>query len=588
MKTNTKTTLRIYWQHSRRYPWLVFSALLFTALASAASSIYPIYLKDFINLLASQTASKTEIIVALKHTLFILLLISLTNWLFWRAMQVTGAVLETKVIKDLSNSCYRYLNKHSLTFFVNNFAGSLVKKVKWFTGAYEAITDQILWNLEPLIVQMAITLVILARLNIWLGLALFVWSVAFIAFNWAFTRYKYKYDVARNLVETESSGLLADTISNHNNVRLFGGYDREVQTFSDINEKLRRLRIITWNYLSNTMDGVQALLSIALEIGIFYYGIVLWSRGQLSIGDFVLIESLLTMMIERIWNVGRVIRTVYERLSDAEEMTVVLETPHEIRDIPNAKNLKVKNGQIEFKNVTFNYNETRSILKNFDLIVKPSERLAFIGTSGAGKTTIIRLVLRQHDLTGGKILIDGQDIAKVTLDSLWQAVSLVPQDPDLFHRSLLENIRYGRPEASDEDVYAAAKAANCHEFISGLQDGYATLVGERGVKLSGGERQRVAIARAILRNAPILILDEATSSLDSESEKLIQDALITLMKDKTVIVIAHRLSTIRQMDRIIVIDKGQISEEGCHEKLLENQDGVYSHLWQLQAGGFIK
>jgi len=435
---------------------------------------------------------------------------------------------------------------------------------------------------------MVITLIILFRVNVWIGYAMMVWTIIFVIFNWIFTKYKLKYDLARNEKETESSGLLADTISNHNTVRLFGGYGREVDAFSAVNEKLRRLRIITWNYLSNTMDGVQALLSIVLEIGIFYYGIYLWNLGQITVGDFVLIQTLLIATVERIWNVGRIVRTVYERMSDAEEMTMILETPHEIKDVHSAKKLKIKDGRIEFKNVTFNYNETRSILKDFNLTIKPSERLAFIGTSGAGKTTIVRLILRLHELTEGKILIDGQDISKVTLASLWQAVSLVPQDPDLFHRTLLENIRYGRPEATDEEVYVAAKAANCHDFIIGLQDGYATLVGERGIKLSGGERQRVAIARAILRGSPILILDEATSSLDSESEKLIQEALVNLMKNKTVIVIAHRLSTIRQMDRIIVIDRGQIAEEGCHEALLEKKDGVYSHLWQLQAGGFIK
>ncbi|MCK4891750.1 MAG: ATP-binding cassette domain-containing protein, partial [Candidatus Pacebacteria bacterium] len=231
--------------------------------------------------------------------------------------------------------------------------------------------------------------------------------------------------------------------------------------------------------------------------------------------------------------------------------------------------------------------KTRKVFEKFDLTIKGCQRVALIGPSGAGKTTVIKLLLRNFDVFGGKILIDDQDISKVTQESLWENISLVPQDPILFHRSLMENIRYGKFDATDVEVIKASKLAHCHEFISDLPEKYDTFVGERGVKLSGGERQRVAIARAILRNAPILVLDEATSSLDSQSESLIQDALDKLMKNKTVIVIAHRLSTIVKMDRIIYIDKGRIIEEGTHEELLRKNKGQYRKLWELQAGGFI-
>lgn len=290
----------------------------------------------------------------------------------------------------------------------------------------------------------------------------------------------------------------------------------------------------------------------------------------------------------QLWNFGRVIRHAYEALSDAEEMTIILNTPHEIKDIENAKDLKISIAKIEFKKVVFNYHKTKAILKNFNLIIQPNERIALIGPSGAGKTTVIKLLLRMYDITKGKILIDNQDISQVTQESLWKNISLVPQDPILFHRTLMENIRYGKQDASDDEVFVAAKAAHCHEFISKAVDGYNTYVGERGIKLSGGERQRVAIARAILRNAPIVIFDEATSSLDSKSEHFIQEGLDELMKNKIVIVIAHRLSTIKKMDRIIVVDNGEIVEQGSHQELVEKKSGIYKKLWKLQAGGFIQ
>ncbi|MBD3311691.1 MAG: ATP-binding cassette domain-containing protein, partial [Candidatus Magasanikbacteria bacterium] len=315
--------------------------------------------------------------------------------------------------------------------------------------------------------------------------------------------------------------------------------------------------------------------------------IIYWQRGFLTLGDFVLIQAYIFAIFRHVWNFGRTLRAIYQHLADAEDMTEVLETPHEIVDKKRAKKLNIKRAVVEFRNVRFNYKKTREVLDNFDLKIATKQKVALVGPSGAGKTTIVRLLLRQYDVSSGKILIDGQDISRVKLDSLWSNISMVPQDPILFHRSLLENIRYGTPKAGKKDVIRAAKIAHCHKFISEFPEKYDTFVGERGVKLSGGERQRVAIARAILRNTPILVLDEATSSLDSESEMLIQDALDNLMKGKTVIVIAHRLSTIMKMDRIVVIDDGKVVEDGAHKELLNKEKGIYKKLWNLQAGGFI-
>ncbi len=330
----------------------------------------------------------------------------------------------------------------------------------------------------------------------------------------------------------------------------------------------------------------MGLMVISINAILLFVAGRLWLLGMLTLGDIILLQSYLLGTFDRLFGINRVLRRFYDTLADAEEMVAILELPHGVADTKDAKQLIVKNSSITFTDVSFHFHTNRPILSRLDLSIAAGQRIALVGPSGAGKSTITRLLLRLYDIQEGSIEIDGQDIAKVTQDSLRDAIAFVPQEPVLFHRSLMDNIRYGRRDASDEEVVEAAKQAHCHEFISGLADGYNTFVGERGVKLSGGERQRVAIARAILKNAPILVLDEATSSLDSESEHLIQDALATLMQNKTVLVIAHRLSTIMKMDRIIVLEGGTVVADGTHDELL-SQGGLYHKLWSIQAGGFI-
>ena len=585
MKTNTKKTLQIFWQHSLKYKWLGLLLVASTVAVTIFEIIVPLFYRNLFNALAS---GKSVDIIA-RECVAILIWITvlyLAQWSFRRVSAFSANYFEARIIADLSNYCFEYLHRHSFSYFNNNFVGSLVKRVKWFTGAFETVTDRLLWDIIPLIITAIAITIILGMANVWLAVGIIIWMIVFITINLLLARYKIRYDIKRNQAESANTGLLADTITNNANVKLFNGYHREVNDYAKSNEKVRYWRLFTWN-LGSFFDAVQGFLATALEVGVFYFAIRLWQQGVLTIGDFAMIQAYLIRIFEQIWSFGNVIRRLYESLSDAEEMTVILETPHEINDIPKAKALKVKNGQIEFKDVVFNYHETRRVIDHLDLAIKPGEKVAFIGPSGAGKTTVAKLLLRMHDLTAGHIFIDDQNIAQVTQESLWQNVSLVPQDPILFHRTLKDNIRYGRPSATDEEVVLAAKKAHCHEFISRMELGYDTYVGERGIKLSGGERQRVAIARAILRNAPILVLDEATSSLDSESEHLIQEALAELMKGKTVLVIAHRLSTIRNADRIIVIDNGQIAEEGSHDELANKRGGIYKRLWHFQAGGFV-
>ncbi|NCN07175.1 ABC transporter ATP-binding protein [Candidatus Falkowbacteria bacterium] len=586
MKNNTKKTLKIYWHYAWKYKVSVFVIIASIVVASLIGIIIPLYFKQFFNLLTSDQ-DKALIVTELINVLFIIAALELVAWIFWRFVSFLNPHFQLKVIRDLSVMCFAYLHKHSFSYFNNNFGGSLVKKVKWFTNAFESIVNETIWQLIPLVINILAIFFVLSRINLLMGLGILIWVFVFLSVNWIFIIFKLKYDIQRSEAETTITGLLSDTITNNSNVKLLNGYTREIENYSQAADKLKLIRGLSWRF-SNIFDSIQGFLMIALEMVIFYIAIKLWFKDVITIGDFVLIQAYLLNIFMRLWDFGNVIRRIYSNLADAEEMTEVLNTDHEVKDIKTAKNLVVNKGKIEFKDVIFNYNETRSIFKKFNLIIKAGERLAVIGSSGAGKTTIVKLILRMHNLDGGKILIDNQDISKVNQESLWHNVSLVPQDPILFHRTLMENIRYGKPEATDDEVYQAAKAANCHNFIQDTAEGYDTYVGERGIKLSGGERQRIAIARAILRNAPILILDEATSSLDSKSEKLIQDALDYLMKNKTVIVVAHRLSTIRKMDRIVVIIKGAVVEEGSHKQLIKKADSVYKKHWELQAGGFIK
>lgn len=585
MTSHIKRTLSIFWQYCLgRKPSGILIVLSVT-LAAVLNSIFPLFFKYFFDTLTSG-GEQAAVVGALTSILIWLAILYFIQWLCYRLATFTNNHFQSRAIAAISNDCFAYLHKHSFAFFQDNFVGSLVKKLKWFSRAFEEVSDKVFWSLLPLAVNLAIIIFVLFYRNAFLGLVIVGWLVLFFSLNYFFIKYKLKHDIKRAETETRATALLADTITNSHTIQLFGGYRRELQGFGQATEDLRKIRKFTWD-LGGWFEASQGFLMFSLEIAILFLCLHLWQKGILTVGDFVLVESYLIEIFIRIWDFGKMIRHLYETLADAEEMTVILETPHEVVDVPKAEALQVTGGEIIFKEVDFYYHQTRSVLKDFNLAVKAKERVALIGPSGAGKTTVVKLLLRIFNLTAGHILVDGQDIAKVTQDSLREKINLVPQDPILFHRTLLENIRYGKPQATEAQVIAAAKKARCHEFISQLDNGYGTYVGERGIKLSGGERQRVAIARAILANAPILVLDEATSSLDSESERLIQEAIAELMKEKTVIVIAHRLSTIRQMDRIIVINEGRIVEQGNHQELLAKLGGFYKKLWEIQAGSFI-
>ncbi|PIR96076.1 MAG: hypothetical protein COT92_02995 [Candidatus Doudnabacteria bacterium CG10_big_fil_rev_8_21_14_0_10_42_18] len=582
MKSLTKETLKIFWQHATRYK-ISLSLVLFGVLGITATELYvPFLFRNLFNGIAEGNKTNGKELFSIITLITIFYGIQYT---FRRIQEFTNITLQSKILRDLPITCFNYMADHSYSFFSNNFVGSLVRKVNKYTRAFEDIADEVVYRLGRTIILIVGILTVLFIRHWALGLGLLIWTVLYVSFNIWFARYKLKYDIRRAKLDTKTTGRLADSITNNINVKLFSSKKAELKGYEDLNEELHQARTFTWR-LDEYSNVLQSILLYALEIGLMIVAINLWLKGVLTLGDFALLQAYIFQIIIRIWDVTRFMRNIYQSLADANEMTEILLTPHKIQDAPNAKNFEVTNGKIELKNIYFEYKKNQTIFDKFNLKMSANEKLALIGPSGGGKTTIVKLLFRFFDLQKGQILIDGQDISKVTQDSLRNNLSLVPQDPILFHRPLIENIRYAKPNATKTEVTEAAKKAYAHEFISALPEGYSTFVGERGIKLSGGERQRVAIARAILKNSPILVLDEATSSLDSESEMYIQDALKSLMKNKTVIVIAHRLSTIMQMDRIVVIDGGKIVEEGKHEELLKAKQGTYQRLWQIQAGGF--
>ncbi len=582
MQRLTKQTLKTYAQHAWRYK-LHLTIIVVGILVVTGIEIYqPFLYKRLIDQLVVTTPASVGILLS---TMWLIFVVGMVRHILWRILLFVNNYFQPRVMSDLLNTCYEYLQHHSYNFFNGSFVGSLVSKVRRYQSSFEDIADKVFFDFGRTIVLIASIVVVLWVQHWLLGLLVLSWCVIYALFNFAFARYKLRYDIARAQADTRTTAQLADTVTNNVNLKLFTSFDSEYKKFRSITDDLFLIRKKSWD-LGNWSETFQGAFMVILELVMFYTAIRFWQRGILTVGDFVLIQTYLLHMFDHLWNLGRHIRNVYEKLADANEMTEIMLRPHEVVDVPDAGTLRVKGGQIEFKDVQFNYSQRVSIFKKFNLAIGAGERVALIGPSGGGKSTIVKLLFRFMDLQGGQILVDGQNIAGVTQDSLRKYISLVPQDPILFHRSLLENIRYAKPNATEAEVIAAAKAAHCHEFISKFPDGYKTLVGERGVKLSGGERQRVAIARAILKNAPILVLDEATSSLDSESEHYIQDALRTLMKGKTTIVIAHRLSTIMEMDRIVVIENGRVTEQGKHEELLKAKQGTYQRLWSIQAGGF--
>lgn len=577
--------LKVFYNHVKKYKFAVFAAMVSSLAVNVFALLAPWLYKLLFDLLTTSGPSLQGKAEAALPYLLAIIASKAAVQACWRGVDFSLIYLESHVMADIANTSFAYLERHSYQFFSNSFTGSLVRKVNRLTRAFEDLTDRFTFGLIPLVVMTFGALGIIAWRQPVIGLIMLIWVLVFVGFNLLLFKKVQKYNILRAEKDSEVTGVLSDSLGNNVNVKQFARYSHEEARYAQVLNEWRALTSKGWRM--NIVPMIFGAVSfLVVEFLVMYAALHYYGLGLLTIGDFVLFQTYILNLINGLWNMQNLMKSVFQSFSDGREMVDILLEPHEVQDAKKAKRLVVTKGAIEFSDVRFSYNQTRTVFKEFNLKIRPGEHVAFVGPSGSGKSTIVKLLLRFYDLDKGKILIDGQRIAAVTQDSLRENVALVPQDPALFHRSLLDNIRYGKLDATDEEVFDAAKKANCHDFIASLSSGYGTFVGERGIKLSGGERQRVAIARAILKNAPILVLDEATSSLDSESEALIQDALKTLMRGKTTIVIAHRLSTIMQMDRIVVMQDGKIIDQGTHQELLKRQ-GMYKKLWEIQAGGFL-
>lgn len=582
-KGGALSVLRLYSVSLKKFPLSILLSVIGVAIGSIGGVLQPYVFKQFLDVLsgpASANQVETLLLFIVKFSS-----VALLAWAGWRLSFLSVSYLAAEMLANLRQRAFAYLMEHSHQFFSNNFTGALVQKVNRFAGSYDRLADRFFFDIIPTVIQIAFVLVVLARESPALVNAVFVWLVIFIAWNYTFAKWKLKYDISRATQDSKTGAQLADSITNQQTVELYKSQDIENKRYKTATELQSLYARFSWQ-VSTVIDGIQALFIIAVEFAVLYIGVHLWEKGEMSIGMFVLVQAYIIQLADKLWSFSRVVRDIYESFADAKEMADIMNTPHSIQEVSHPRKITDCEGEITFDNVHFSFH-SKKIIDGLSLTIKPGEKIALVGTSGAGKSTIVKLLFRQYDVEGGTIAIDGYNIRELSLKSLRGLLSLVPQDPVLFHRSLLENIRYGKPEATDKDVIEAARLAHCDEFIERLPLKYDTLVGERGIKLSGGERQRVAIARAFLRNSPILVLDEATSSLDSHSEERISDALMKLMESRTTIIIAHRLSTIRRMDRIIVLKDGKVFEDGTHKELLKN-DKTYAMLWNIQQGGFIE
>lgn len=563
----------------------LFGIMIFEAGQAACTIMLPYAIKEIIDAVNLAKQTSADVFEASGSAITLFALLNLGVLLFSRASGTLLVMTGPRMRATIRKSLFSYLQHHSHRYFISQFAGSLANRIAEVSASCMHTLWTIMFDFYPLIIKSTVALIILFDANGQLAIVLTLWLAIYVVVSYVLAKrcrvYAQEFSAARSLV----TGKVVDSVTNVMNAKMFARRKYEEEYLTGFLEHEVQHALKTYWYMEK-LRWFQFTAAMVLMIAMVSYALEIWSQGHLTIGEFSMVAGLAIMLIEAARGLSRSFLEFFEYIGNISDGVAVFVQPHEITDKPDAKELQISDGAIDFHNVNFTYQEGLNVFHKLNVRIDARTHIGLVGFSGSGKSTFVNVLLRLFETQSGKITIDGQDIADVQQDSLRESISMIPQEPQLFHRSLMENIRYGRLEATDSDVIEAAKKAHAHDFILQTEDGYDSMVGERGIKLSGGQRQRISIARAILKDSPILILDEATSALDSVTEKKIQQGLDYLMKDKTVLVIAHRLSTISHMDRILVFNEGKIIEDGNHAELL--RDGHhYSRLWNMQAGGFM-
>lgn len=564
--------------------WWLYAQIVVGVVWAFDISFRPYLIKTLLDALTVATPATVYHDIAVPVILYIIMSLIMVG--MFRLYDYTIMMVSPSIKQYIAESLLNHLMRHSHAFYQTHFAGSLGNKVNHVMNGMADLVKKTIDRFIAHGLAIIIAIITLWTVNSWFATALTIWVLIFCTIAWLMSKKAHQLSEASAAKQSALIGYVVDVISAMMTVRLFTGVSleranlkRKIDKYADAQRTRARFFLYLFTFQGFSFVIYQALCLWWLA----YY----FKMGKITAGDFALVLSINSAIVDCLWYLVQGVEECVELYGNVTQGLQTILTQPQIIDASDAMPLVVDHGTIQFDGVSFQYKSQDPLFTNLSVTISGGQKVGLVGFSGSGKTTFINLLLRIFDLSGGAIYIDDQDITHVTQDSLRNAIGMVPQDPIFFNRSIMENIRYGRPDATDEEVIAAAQKAHAHDFIMRMPQGYNVMIGERGSKLSGGQRQRLAIARAMLKNAPILVLDEATSALDTVTEQKIQDALKTLMEGKTVLAVAHRLSTIEAMDRILVFEKGMIVEDGTHQELIA-RNGVYARLWAMQSGGMLQ